>query len=51
MLINAHFFLQGNHQSELIEHRISSIKVTALSKNYHNYSSVLWSLNLGRSAK
>ena len=24
------FFPQGNHQSELIEHRISSIKVTTI---------------------
>ena len=32
MLNNLSIFPQGNHQSELIEHRISSIKVIALSK-------------------
>lgn len=37
------FSPQGNHQSELIEHRISSIKVTALSKKFiiTNHKSLL----------
>lgn len=38
------FSPQGNHQSELIEYRISSIKVTALSKKFiiTNHKSLLW---------